>query len=35
MEPELGDMYVRDRARFEMLARNWTWRYAMHDILPY
>ncbi|XP_028025317.1 uncharacterized protein LOC114239356 [Bombyx mandarina] len=33
MEPELGDMYVRDRARFESLARRWTWRYAMHDIL--
>ncbi|CAG5048859.1 unnamed protein product [Parnassius apollo] len=35
MEPELGEMYVRDRARFESLARRWTWRYAMHDILPY
>ncbi|XP_072942556.1 uncharacterized protein morgue [Epargyreus clarus] len=35
MEPELGEMYVRDRARFEALARRWTWRYAMHDILPY
>ncbi|XP_013162577.1 PREDICTED: uncharacterized protein LOC106114047 [Papilio xuthus] len=34
MEPELGEMYVRDRARFESLARRWTWRYAMHDILP-
>ncbi|XP_063367062.1 uncharacterized protein LOC134655525 [Cydia amplana] len=35
MEPELGEMYVRDRARFESLARRWTWRYAMQDILPY
>ncbi|XP_068620303.1 uncharacterized protein morgue [Battus philenor] len=35
MEPEVGEMYVRDRARFESLARQWTWRYAMHDILPY
>lgn len=35
MEPEIGEMYVRDRARFEALARRWTWRYAMHDILPY
>ncbi|XP_075981511.1 modifier of rpr and grim, ubiquitously expressed [Anticarsia gemmatalis] len=34
MEPELGEMYVRDRARFESLARTWTWRYAMHDIMP-
>lgn len=35
MEPELGDMYVRDRQRFEALARSWTWRYAMHDIMPH
>ncbi|XP_073953545.1 modifier of rpr and grim, ubiquitously expressed isoform X2 [Choristoneura fumiferana] len=35
MEPELGEMYVRDRARFESLARRWTWRYAMQDVLPY
>ncbi|CAH0401315.1 unnamed protein product [Chilo suppressalis] len=35
MEPEIGELYVRDRARFESLARRWTWRYAMHDILPY
>ncbi|CAB3257075.1 unnamed protein product [Arctia plantaginis] len=35
MEPELGEMYVRDRQRFETLARNWTWRYAMHDIMPH
>ncbi|KAJ2948640.1 hypothetical protein O0L34_g7895 [Tuta absoluta] len=33
MEPELGEMYARDRSRFEALARRWTWRYAMHDIL--
>lgn len=33
MEPELGEIYVRDRARFESLARRWTWRYAMRDIL--
>ncbi|XP_059054898.1 uncharacterized protein LOC131848951 [Achroia grisella] len=35
MEPEVGEMYVRNRPRFEALARQWTWRYAMHDILPY
>ncbi|XP_050352538.1 uncharacterized protein LOC126774925 [Nymphalis io] len=34
MEPEVGAMYVRERARFEALARRWTWRYAMHDVLP-
>lgn len=35
MEPELGELYVRDRPKFETLARRWTWRYAMQDILPY
>ncbi|KAG6456527.1 hypothetical protein O3G_MSEX009782 [Manduca sexta] len=35
MEPEVGEMYVRDRAKFESLARRWTWRYAMHDLFPY
>ncbi|KAL4712592.1 hypothetical protein ACJJTC_007187 [Scirpophaga incertulas] len=33
MEPEVGELYVRDRPRFEAMARRWTWRYAMHDIL--
>ncbi|XP_014205825.1 uncharacterized protein LOC106637534 [Copidosoma floridanum] len=31
MEPELGDMYMNDRARFEKVAREWTWKYAMHS----
>ncbi|XP_015515029.2 uncharacterized protein LOC124302202 [Neodiprion virginianus] len=33
MEPELGEMYLKDRERFEDVARAWTWRYAMHDVL--
>ncbi|XP_063982233.1 uncharacterized protein LOC135165150 [Diachasmimorpha longicaudata] len=34
MEPELGDMYTNDRERFEEIARSWTWKYAMHDVVP-
>lgn len=34
MEPEIGEMYVNDRPRFEMLARQWTRKYAMLDIMP-
>ncbi|XP_011869024.1 PREDICTED: uncharacterized protein LOC105562635 [Vollenhovia emeryi] len=33
MEPELGDMYINDREKFEEVARAWTWRYAMHDVV--
>ncbi|XP_074111492.1 modifier of rpr and grim, ubiquitously expressed [Cotesia typhae] len=33
MEPELGDMYTNDRERFEEVARAWTWKYAMHDVV--
>ena len=32
MEPELGEMYMNDRARFEQVARAWTWKYAMHNV---
>ncbi|CAH4030564.1 uncharacterized protein LOC123712740 [Pieris brassicae] len=35
MEPELGEMYVQDRPKFEALARQWTWKYAMLDVLPF
>lgn len=31
MEPAVGDLYMKDRAAFEDIARSWTWRYAMHD----
>ncbi|XP_043278641.1 uncharacterized protein morgue [Venturia canescens] len=33
MEPELGEMYMNDRERFEEVARAWTWKYAMHDVV--
>ncbi|CAK9821484.1 Ubiquitin-conjugating enzyme E2 5A [Anthophora retusa] len=33
MEPELGEMYLNDRERFDEIARAWTWRYAMHDVV--
>uniref|UniRef100_A0A1B6LGA5 E2 ubiquitin-conjugating enzyme n=2 Tax=Graphocephala atropunctata TaxID=36148 RepID=A0A1B6LGA5_9HEMI len=34
MEPAVGRMYRNDRSHFEAIARVWTWRYAMHDVLP-
>lgn len=33
MEPELGEMYTNDRERFDEIARSWTWKYAMHDVV--
>ncbi|XP_006618164.1 uncharacterized protein LOC102678643 isoform X1 [Apis dorsata] len=33
MEPELGEMYMNDREKFDEIARAWTWRYAMHDVV--
>lgn len=33
MEPELGDMYMNDREKFEEVARAWTWKYAMNDVI--
>ncbi|KAJ8673499.1 hypothetical protein QAD02_004761 [Eretmocerus hayati] len=32
MEPELGEMYLNERTRFEEIARAWTWKYAMHNV---
>lgn len=32
MEPELGEMYMNDRSRFEEIARAWTCKYAMHNV---
>jgi ubiquitin-conjugating enzyme E2 D/E len=34
MEPELGRLYEEDRPKFEALARSWTWKYAMFEVLP-
>lgn len=33
MEPELGEMYMNDKERFEEVARLWTWKYAIHDVI--
>ncbi|XP_034935370.1 uncharacterized protein morgue [Chelonus insularis] len=35
MEPELGRMYTNNRERFEEVARAWTWKYAMHDVVTW
>lgn len=34
MEPEVGKLYTTDRYKFETIARRWTWRYAMTDLMP-
>lgn len=34
MEPELGKMYDNERPKFEALARSWTWKYAMYEVIP-
>lgn len=34
MEPELGRMYEQDRLRFEALARRFTYKYAMFEVIP-
>jgi len=34
MEPEIGHIYETDRRRFENLARSWTWKYAMFEMIP-
>lgn len=33
MEPELGYMYEKNRVQFESLARSWTWKYAMFELM--
>ena len=35
MEPSLGHLYEKQKNEFERIAKEWTWRYAMHDgIIP-
>lgn len=34
MEPEIGQMYETNRSKFEALARFWTWKFAMYEVLP-
>ena len=33
MESRVGALYDSDRNKFELVAREWTWRYAMTDTL--
>ncbi|EDW04180.1 uncharacterized protein LOC6561817 [Drosophila grimshawi] len=33
MEPEVGYIYEHERSRFEQLVRNWTWKYAMLELM--
>lgn len=32
MEPEIGRLYLEDRAVYDCMAQMWTWKYAMIDI---
>lgn len=34
MEPEVGHLYEHERPKFEALARSWTSKYAMLEIMP-
>jgi ubiquitin-conjugating enzyme E2 D/E len=33
MEASAANLYRDDREQFDKVARVWTWKYAMHDIL--
>lgn len=33
MEPDVGRMYQNERDKFDAIARSWTWRFAMHDVV--
>lgn len=34
MEPSIAELYERDRDEFNRKATQWTYKYAMNDILP-
>lgn len=34
MEPEIGKLYEHETSKFNALARHWTWKYAMVEVLP-
>jgi ubiquitin-protein ligase len=34
MEQDIGDLYKQDKKTFEAVARSWTWKFAMLDVLP-
>jgi len=33
MEPSIADLYEKDKPTFDKIAKVWTWKYAMHDVL--
>ena len=33
MEPRAGSLYTDDRSKFDQIAKEWTWRYAMIDTM--
>lgn len=33
MEPDVGRLYQNERDTFDAIARSWTWRFAMHDVV--
>ena len=35
MEPDIGRLYHEDRKMFDAVARSWTWKFAMHDVMPH
>ncbi|CRL04719.1 CLUMA_CG017779, isoform A [Clunio marinus] len=35
MEPEIGRLYEQEISKFNALARRWTWKYAMIEVLPF
>lgn len=34
METEIGRLYKHENEKFNALAKRWTWKYAMKEILP-
>lgn len=34
MEPQIGRIYEHENSKFNALARRWTWKYAMIEVLP-
>ena len=33
MEPQISSLIRRDTEEYNRIARIWTWRYAMHDVM--
>ena len=34
MEPQISALIRQDPEEYNRVARIWTWRYAMHDVMP-